>query len=67
MCSNRQSSTKKSIISIKQIAPNQLEDVAEFFRTSKGLEEGQYKLMAGETMMHRRIIKKMYPQQKESI
>ena len=29
---------QKSIVSIKQIAPNQLEDVAEFFRTSKGLE-----------------------------
>ena len=26
------------IISISQIAPNQLEDVAEFFRTSKGLD-----------------------------
>ena len=29
---------QKKIVSIKQIAPNQLEDVAEFFRTSKGLE-----------------------------
>ena len=29
---------QKNILSIKQIAPNQLEDVAEFFRTSKGLE-----------------------------
>ena len=27
-----------NIISINQIAPNQLEDVAEFFRTSKGLD-----------------------------
>ena len=27
-----------NIISITQIAPNQLEDVAEFFRTSKGLD-----------------------------
>ena len=29
---------QENIISIKQIAPNQLEDVAEFFRTSKGLD-----------------------------
>ena len=29
---------QKNIFSINQIAPNQLEDVAEFFRTSKGLE-----------------------------
>ncbi|MDP6833651.1 MAG: inorganic diphosphatase [Prochlorococcaceae cyanobacterium ETNP1_MAG_9] len=29
---------QKSISSIKQIAPNQLEDVAEFFRTYKSLE-----------------------------
>ena len=29
---------QKNIISIKQIAESQLEDVAEFFRTSKGLE-----------------------------
>ena len=29
---------QSKIISIKQIAPNQLEDVAEFFRTSKGLD-----------------------------
>ena len=29
---------QNNIVSIKQIAPNQLEDVAEFFRTSKGLE-----------------------------
>ena len=29
---------QKNIFSIKQIAPDQLEDVAEFFRTSKGLE-----------------------------
>ena len=27
-----------NIVSINQIAPNQLEDVAEFFRTSKGLD-----------------------------
>ena len=29
---------QNNIVSIKQIASNQLEDVAEFFRTSKGLE-----------------------------
>ena len=29
---------QKAISSIKQIAPNQLEDVAEFFRTYKSLE-----------------------------
>ena len=29
---------QENIISINQIAPNQLEDVAEFFRTSKGLD-----------------------------
>ena len=29
---------QENITSIKQIAPNQLEDVAEFFRTSKGLD-----------------------------
>ena len=29
---------QKNIFSIKQIAPDQLEDVAEFFRTSKGLD-----------------------------
>ena len=29
---------QNGIVSIKQIASNQLEDVAEFFRTSKGLE-----------------------------
>lgn len=29
---------QNNIVSINQIAPNQLEDVAEFFRTSKGLD-----------------------------
>ena len=29
---------QRNIMSINQIAPNQLEDVAEFFRTSKGLD-----------------------------
>ena len=29
---------QENILSINQIAPNQLEDVAEFFRTSKGLD-----------------------------
>ena len=29
---------QENIVSINQIAPNQLEDVAEFFRTSKGLD-----------------------------
>ena len=29
---------QENIININQIAPNQLEDVAEFFRTSKGLD-----------------------------
>ena len=37
MRSNSKSRQAK-IISISQIAPNQLEDVAEFFRTSKGLD-----------------------------
>ena len=35
---------QQSIMSINQIAPNQLEDVAEFFRTSKGLEGRNVKI-----------------------
>ena len=35
---DRSNPRQENIISINQIAPNQLEDVAEFFRTSKGLD-----------------------------
>ena len=38
LCVPKANPRQKGIISINQIAPNQLEDVAEFFRTSKGLE-----------------------------
>jgi len=38
LCVPLANTRQNNIISINQIAPNQLEDVAEFFRTSKGLE-----------------------------
>ena len=38
LCVPTANSRQDNITSINQIAPNQLEDVAEFFRTSKGLD-----------------------------
>ena len=38
LCVPIANSRQENITSINQIAPNQLEDVAEFFRTSKGLD-----------------------------
>ncbi len=38
LCVPMANTRQSNIVSIKQIAPNQLEDVAEFFRTSKGLD-----------------------------
>ena len=38
LCVPIANSRQNKIVSINQIAPNQLEDVAEFFRTSKGLD-----------------------------
>ena len=38
LCVPAANARQDNIISINQIAPNQLEDVAEFFRTSKGLD-----------------------------
>ena len=38
LCVPMANSRQANIVSINQIAPNQLQDVAEFFRTSKGLD-----------------------------
>ena len=51
LCVPMTNTRQANIVSINQIAPDQLEDVAEFFRTSKGLDGGQFKLMVGEIMM----------------
>ena len=47
---------QSNIISINQIAPNQLEDVAEFLEQVKVLMEGRLKLMVGEILMQLKIF-----------
>ena len=55
-----------NIKSINQIAPNQLEDVAEFLELVKDLMEEQFKLMVGGILMWLKIIKNCTPQKKKN-
>tara|TARA_Y100001970_G_scaffold294247_1_gene449117 strand:- start:13331 stop:13750 length:420 start_codon:yes stop_codon:yes gene_type:complete len=47
---------QSQIESIKQIAPNQLEDVAEFFRTSKGLAGRTVKIDGWKDVEHVQLL-----------